>query len=69
MLRWGTAPIEIEVIRAEIQLRTDRPNMKVWSVSPEGFYHGLISSTWEDGVLRFTVGEHWRSMYYLIQAE
>lgn len=69
MLRWGTAPIEIEVIRAEIQLRTDRPNMKVWSVSPEGFYHGMIASTWEDGVLRFTVGEHWRSMYYLIQAE
>jgi len=69
MVKWGTDPIQVEVIKATISIKTNRPNMKVWSVTPEGMYHGQIPTTYENGVLTFTIGEHWRSMYYLIQAE
>ena len=69
MIEWGSAPVEVEVICAEIRLKTSRPNLKVWSVTPEGLYQGQIPAVYENGELVFTVGEHWRSMYYLIQAE
>lgn len=69
MLDWGEPPIRIEVIHAEIALKTDNPNLKVWTVNPEGFYVGAVPSVYEDGVLKFTIGEKWRGMHYLIQAE
>lgn len=62
MIEWGETPAEIESITATIRIKTDRPNMKVVSLAPERMHH-----TYEDGVLSFTVGEKWRSMYYLIQ--
>ena len=67
MVEWGTNPTQIEVIKATIKLKTDKKDMKVYSITPEGNHYGTVASTWEDGVLTFTVGEHWRSMYYLIQ--
>ena len=67
MVEWGTNPTQIEVIHATIKLKTDKKEMKVYSITPEGNHYGTVASTWEDGVLTFTVGEHWRSMYYLIQ--
>jgi len=66
MVEWGTNPTQIEVIHATIRLKTDKKEMKVYSITPEGNHYGTVASTWEDGVLTFTVGEHWRSMYYLI---
>ena len=67
MIVRGTNPTQIEVIQATIKLKTDKKEMKVYSLTPEGNHYGTVASTWEDGVLTFTVGEHWRSMYYLIQ--
>jgi len=69
MLEYGTAPITIEVTEAEIELKTSHPNMKVWAISAEGFYVGCIPSTYEDGVLKFKIGEKFPSMYYLIRVE
>lgn len=69
MLDWGEPPIQIEVIHADIAIRTDKPNLKVWTVNPEGFYTGAVPSVYEDGVLKFTIGEKWRGMHYLIQGE
>ena len=67
MAERGTNPTQIEVIHATIKLKTDRKDLKVYSITPEGNHYGTVASTWEDGVLTFAVGEHWRSMYYLIQ--
>ena len=67
MLDWGEPPIQIEVIHADIAIRTDKPNLKVWTVNPEGFYTGAVPSVYADGVLKFTIGEKWRGMHYLIQ--
>ena len=59
----------IEVINADIKIRTDCPDLRVWAVNSEGFYVGAIPSEYKDGVLSFTVGTNFRSMYYLIQSE
>ena len=65
----GHGLVLIEVIEARIELTTTVPNLRVWSVNTEGFFTGIIPSTYEDGVLSFTVGEEYESMYYLIQAQ
>ncbi|MBP5288432.1 MAG: hypothetical protein J6Z79_00980 [Clostridia bacterium] len=66
MIDPGTNPIEVEVIEADIEIETDRQNMEVWSIDSEGFYAGRIDSVWEDGRLKFTIGEEFACMYYLI---
>ena len=65
----GTAPIMIEVIEADITIRTDRKSLKVWSVDNEGFFKGTIPSEYKDGVLKFSIGKEFESMYYLIQEQ
>lgn len=69
MTNYGTAPILIEVIQTEIEMKTKRNDLVVRSVNAEGFYIGKIPSSYENGVLKFTLGITAPSMYYLIQAE
>ena len=69
LLKEGKAPILIEVIEAEIAIKTPYKNMRVWSVDPEGYYTGLMPTTYEDGVLKFTIGKEFESMYYLVQEQ
>ena len=57
------------MIRAKISLRTDRTDLKIWGVNPEGFYVGQIPAEFKDGWMSFTVGETMPANYYLIQAE
>ncbi|MBO4411038.1 MAG: hypothetical protein J5794_02500 [Lachnospiraceae bacterium] len=66
MIDPGTNPIEAEVIRASIEIDTDRENMEVWAIDSEGFYSGRVNSVYEDGKLKFTIGEEFACMYYLI---
>jgi hypothetical protein len=63
----GSNPVQVEVIKAKIQLKTQQKDLVVYSISPEGFIQGNVPTKYEDGVLSFEVGEKWRSMYYLIQ--
>ena len=65
----GTGPIECEVIKAKISIKTNRKNLKVWSVDAEGFLTGTIPSTYEDGVFKFEIGNEFESIYYLIQEQ
>jgi len=69
VLDFGKPPIQIEVIEADIAIRTDKKNLTVWSIGPEGFYTGRIPSTCADGVLKFHLGDTCQSMYYLILEE
>ncbi len=66
---FGKPPILCEVIEAEIELETDRTNMIVWAVNAEGVFVGTVPTTYENGKLKFTLGEKCPSIYYLIQAE
>ena len=68
LIKWGEAPIEIEAIEATIKLKTSVPNLRVLSIAADGMVQGTIPSKYEDGVLTFTVGKAWRSMYYLLQS-
>jgi len=69
-LKAGTAPVMAEVIEADIEIRTEKRNMRVWSVDEEGFYKGEMPTTYEDGVLRFTLGANKNaSVYYLVQEQ
>ncbi len=69
MLDYGRPPVEIEVIKAEIEIETEVEGLFVWAISPEGFYIGTVPATYKDGRLRFTVGNTSESMYYLIVKE
>lgn len=71
MLDVGKPPILAEVIRADIRLQTEHgKKMKVWGVNAEGFYSGNIPTTYEDGILSFTVGDEENpACYYLIVKE
>lgn len=69
MLDIGRPPILVEVIKARIQIKTEIPGLKVWAVNAEGFFAGVVPSVYENGVLKFTLGETFPSLHYLIQAE
>lgn len=66
MIEYGSGPIEVEVIHADIELKTSKEILEVWAVDSDGFYSGKVESVIEDGVLKFTVGEEYPCMYYLI---
>jgi hypothetical protein len=69
MLEYGRPPITVEVIEADIELRTDNKNLAIWAVGPEGVYVGRLPVMYEDGVAKFKIGDTHKSMYYLIQTE
>jgi len=69
MIDVGHAPIMSEVIQADIAIKTNQPNLRVWGVNAEGYYVGKLATTYEDGWLKFHVGENFPASHYLIMAE
>lgn len=67
VINHGTAPMLVEVIEAEIRLRTPHPNFHVVSIDEDGFITGKIPSRYENGELIFETGKEFAQMYYLIQ--
>lgn len=69
LIDYGTGPIMAEVIDAEIAIRTEVPDLRVWSVNSDGYYIGRIPVNYEKGWIRFRVGPNFPGMYYLIMQE
>ena len=69
MIEYGTGPIEVEIIHANIAIKTNVPRLRVWSVNSDGYYVGQLDTTYEDGWLKFHVGPNYPGMYYLIMQE
>ena len=69
MLALGKPPVEIEVIEADIELQTSHATLRVIGINAEGMQTGEIPSQYENGRLRFTIGQQFCSMYYLLQVE
>jgi hypothetical protein len=69
MTDYGHEPIELQVICGEIALKTECATLSVWAVSAEGLHIGKLPASWENGTLRFRIGDTFPSMYYLIQSE
>ena len=63
----GHGPVQIEIIEAVIEIQTDKPNLRVMSVNPQGSITGYIPAEYKDGRFRFEIGKEFQSMYYLIQ--
>ncbi len=68
-VQYGHLPIQIEVIDAEIEIETEVPDLRVWSITTDGFYGGRVPVEYGEGRIRFHVGPHWPSQYYLIMQE
>ena len=64
----GHGPILVEIIEAEIEIKTDRRNLRVMAINPQGFIIGYIPSEYKDGTFRFEIGKQFQSMYSLIQS-
>ena len=63
----GIGPILVEVIKAAIEIETDKRNLRVIAISPNGFRQGIVPSEYKDGVLRFEIGKEFKE-YPLIPA-
>ena len=63
----GHGPVQAEVIEAAIEIKTCHTNFKIWAVNPAGSLIGQVAESFQDGVLRFTLGGPFPSIYYLIQ--
>ena len=60
----------MEVIDAEIAIKTNVPRLRVWSVNSDGYYIGQIPvDRSEEGWIKFHVGPNYPGMYYLIMQE
>ena len=62
----GRTPIMAEVIEAEVELKNATENMVVYGITAEGYYTGTIPSTYENGTLKFKIGDKFPSIYYQI---
>ena len=71
LIELGHGPIVAEVIDADIRLRIQNGDrLKVWGINAEGFYAGKMATTYEDGILSFSVGNKDNpACYYLIVRE
>ena len=71
MLEFGRPPVLIEVIEAEIELKTEIPNLKVWVISDKGEASAPLKTEYKNGTLKFKIGSQpWynpSTMYYLIR--
>lgn len=63
----GHGPVQAEVIEAAIEIKTRHTSFKIWAVNPAGSLIGQVAESFQDGVLRFTLGGPFPSIYYLIQ--
>jgi hypothetical protein len=63
----GEGPIQVEVIEAVIEITTDKSNLRVLAINPQGLIIGYIPSEYKEGIFRFEIGKEFQSMYYLIQ--
>ena len=69
MIDVGHAPIVSEVIEADISIKTEHEELAVWGVNSDGYYVGKLDTTYEDGYLKFHVGNHFPAQYYLIMMD
>ena len=67
----GHAPVLIEAIEAQIEMKTDRPNLKVWVISEQAEAVARLPTEYREGRLGFRIGPQpsWNpsTTYYLIK--
>ena len=66
LVDFGHEPIVAEVIHAVISIDTERDDLAVYGIGPEGHTTGRIAAKYADGKLTFTVGARNPAIHYLI---
>lgn len=66
LLDLGHGPIQVEVIEATVEIKTDK-KLRVLAINPQGVITGFMTTTYKDGMVSFDIGKEYQSMYYLIQ--
>jgi hypothetical protein len=66
---WGKGPTQIEGLAAEVQLLTDRNDLKVYALDVTGARAAVVPSTLQNGKLRFSISPRWRTVWYEIAAD
>ena len=64
MLSYGHAPVLVKVMEAKVGIRT-AARMRIRSIGPEAQMTGELETSYEDGILTFTLGTQHPGMYYL----
>lgn len=64
MLSYGHAPVLVKVMEAKVSIRT-AARMRIRSIGPEAQMTGELETSYEDGILTFTLGTQHPGMYYL----
>ena len=71
MLDFGRPPVLIEVIEADVELKTEIPTLKVWAISDKGEASAPLKTEYKNGTLKFKIGSQpWynpSTIYYLIR--
>ncbi len=65
--RWGTAPVRIEAVEAQITWRASPAKLRVRRLDARGQPAGEIPFETGDGAVRFTIGGTGGSLWYLIE--
>ena len=63
----GHGPVEAAVVVADIELETKVTQLRIDAINTHGLQVGRTPATYENGVLKFTVGGDFPSIHYLIQ--
>ena len=64
--QWGHGPTVAEGIPATVTLRTDGPR-SVWALDGTGRHTQKVPATYASGVLTFTVGPQYRTLWYGVE--
>jgi hypothetical protein len=62
----GCGPILIEPIEVEVRLTTKFSDLRIYSLDTDSYCSGKLKPVYQDGVLSFTMGKRFPSMYYLV---
>jgi Carbohydrate binding domain len=63
---WGNGPTRVEGIVANIRVLTNYKNARVWALDVSGQQRSEVPSALRNGVLRFSIGPQWKTLWYEI---
>lgn len=67
--KWGTGPTQIEVPKAQIEIKTNAKRARVFQLSPTGARGPIQKSQLKDGVLSFQIGPQDATVWWEIATE
>jgi hypothetical protein len=65
--RWGTAPVQVEVIPATITLPVPAARVKAWALSPTGERMDELTVEESEGRAQVQIGSHGPTLWYEVQ--